>query len=367
MVGRVAAIGLPATLEEAPLEVPRELWPDVLGRLIDQRLTGIAVAGVTSGRLHLDPAGRSELLDAHRRAMVLVLGLERKLRELAEAFEAAGVEVVVLKGPALARVHYPSPSWRPYGDLDLLIRTRDWRSACGLLAELGFRRLLPEPRPGFDERFGKGAAHEDDEGFQVDLHRTLAPGAFGLWIEPDRLFGRTAPLDVGVGTLRRLDDTAQFLHACLHAALGRRDPRLIPLRDVLQLAWSGLVDWDTLDADARTWRLAGPIRYALRVAAARLGVGLPDEAVPASTAEVGYVERRVLAAYTTRLRDAGGTALSAMLAIRGLGAKASYVRALAFPSEEFLVARGGGTRWSRLRIPISWVRGPFGRRREGAG
>lgn len=369
LVRRAAAIGLPGLDgTEAPLDVPQELWPHLRRHLVTQRLTGIAVGGITTERLRLHPDGREELFEDHRRAMVLVLALERKLLQVVSEVERAGVGVVLLKGPALAHSYYPSPAWRSYGDLDLLVRARDWRVACAVVSELGFHRLIPEPRPGFDERFGKGASHEDGEGFQVDLHRTLTLGPFGLWLQPDELFERTLEMEIGGRKLQRLDDASSLLHVCIHASLGRKKPLLMPLRDVLQVAWSGRVDWAQLRSDARRWRLNGPVGHALRTAAVTLGVELPDEATPSTSAKVGYLERRALAAYTTERRDMGGTVVTSLLAIRGVRGKSAYVRALVFPDRGFLAHRLGKRASYRLRwrIPLSWIRRRFGRDKPGA-
>lgn len=355
----IAAVGLPGVDQaDGRLEVPVDRWPGVLDRLIHQRLTGIAVSGVKAGQLELHEQGRLELFDAHRRAMVLVVGLERKLLEITGALEKEGVDALALKGAAFAHTFYPSPTWRTYGDVDVLVRTDDWRTACGVLSSLGFRRLVPEPRPGFDERFGKGATHEDGDGYQVDLHRTLALGPFGLWLEPDGLFAGTAELAIGGRTLRRLDDTLSLLHACMHASLGRKEPLLMPLRDVLQITWSGRVDWAALEDHARRWRLSGPVSYALRTSSTTLHTRLPNEARSCATARVGYLERSVLTAYTSGRRDAGGTSLTTLVAIHGARARAAYLRALLFPDREFLAARTGGSGSYRRRwhVPMAWLR-----------
>ena len=117
--------------------------------------------------------------------MAMVLVLDHLLVEVSSAMTEAGLPTVVLKGAAVADTFYPDRSWRSFGDLDLLISAADWRRACEVLVRLGFRRIIPEPRPGFDERFGKGASFEDARKLQVDLHRTLAMGPFGLWIDPE--------------------------------------------------------------------------------------------------------------------------------------------------------------------------------------
>jgi hypothetical protein len=307
------------------------------------------------------PAGGAErLLADHRSAMAVVLVLERKLLMLTSAFDAAGIDVVVLKGPALARAFYPDASWRTFGDIDLLVRDQDWGASCELLATIGFRRSIPEPREGFDRRFGKSATHVDPDGIEVDLHRTLAMGAFGLWLDPELLFARTAPFTLGERSLRRLDDTAALLHACVHASLGTWPPRLLPLRDVAQIAQRGRIDWRAFGDLAEACRLAAVVRAAFDETSRQLDVTLPSAAERWRSREPTWSERRLLAAYASGRRGRGGLALSTLRALPGVRAKAGYVRALLLPDRSFLTARArGGERASytaRWRVPLRWLR-----------
>lgn len=356
VVRAVAGFGREASLRGVSID---GAWPAVLARLEAERLTGLAVAAVESGALRLEPTAQERLLERHRRAMVRSLALERLLCRLSAAFARGGVDLVVLKGPALAHGFYDDPSWRPFADLDLLVRREEWRAACGLLERYGLRRELPEPRPGFDERFGKAAVFEGIDHLAVDLHRTLVVGPFGLWIDPRALFTHRVRLDVGGSRLWRLDDTALFVHACLHASLGSRPPLLLPVRDVVQVAQRGRVDWERAARWSREWRLGAVICHALQAAGELLGADLPAEAWKLALQPSSRGARRALAAYTTGRRARGGTALSMVPAIPGIRAKAAYVWALVAPSREFLAARGKaeGTYRRRWAVPLRWLRG----------
>jgi hypothetical protein len=365
-VARVAALGLPdGAAGRDPFEIPERSWPQVLRGITRHRITGLAVAGVRAGMLRLSEAQERRLFERHRNATLLVVSLERRLLEFVGALEGGGAAAVVLKGAALAHTFYPNPSLRTYGDVDVLVRAEEWAPACSALAELGFRRILPEPRPGFDHRFGKGAAFRDSEGVEIDLHRTLALGAFGLWIDPAELFEGTAELRLGGKSLRRLDDTLSLLHVCVHASIGRPRPLLLPLRDVLQVAWTGEIDWDRLEAFAERWRLSVPMGHALRTAAEVLQARIPKEAARLCSVPPGRLERRVFAAYTERA-GRGGIALSTLWGIRGLRGKAAYLRALLLPDRSFLEARsagGPGSYRSRWKTPLGWARQRLGARR----
>ena len=64
------------------------------------------------------------------------------LVETVRVLRAAGVEVVAIKGAALAFFHYPDPALRPMGDLDLLLRDpRDLERATAALVAAGWTPL----------------------------------------------------------------------------------------------------------------------------------------------------------------------------------------------------------------------------------
>jgi hypothetical protein len=341
-----------------------QAWKQIMPKLSGQRITGFAVAGAEAGWLDLSPEQTSELLETHRAAMLSPLAVERGLLELATEFQAQDVEFVVLKGPALAHTVYPDPSWRYFGDLDILVRGEDWHRASSILEGVGYRRRLPEPRARFDERFGKASEFRREGGIEVDLHRTLVVGPFGLWVDAGALFAGTTEFRLWDRSINRLDDTFLQLHACMHASLGWWPPLRVPVRDVAQVAHYAAVDWESLAERAARWKLRAVIRHAMDTASKELDVQFPADAAAVMAQSGSRRERRALREYTTDRRARGGTAISTLMAIRGLRAKAAYIRALVFPGKEFMTARSG-SRASYLRrwaTPLRWF---LGRRRNG--
>jgi hypothetical protein len=352
---RIAAFGLPSP-PGPPLEIDDDRWAAVGLMLSIRSLTGLALAATQDGWLRISIEAKADLVERHRKQMMHALSLERLLLRVGEAFERRQVPFVVLKGPALAHSLYPDPSWRPFGDLDLLVRTPDWRTACSILVDFGFHRELPEPTPGFDERFGKAATHTGADGHQLDLHRALVLGPFGVWIRPDELFEEVWEFRLGGRTFLRLSDTAVLLHAAVHASLGRAEPLPIPIRDVAQVVLAGEVDRARLERLARQWHLASVLEDAFAAAEDQLGVALQPAFGAAAAFRSSRRERRVLASYHSS-RGMGGVPLAMVRALPGIRDKAAYVRSLVMPNREFMAARTGGrgsyvTRW---RIPLRWI------------
>ncbi|HXY73305.1 MAG TPA: nucleotidyltransferase family protein [Actinomycetota bacterium] len=356
----IAAFGLDPR-DEAPgrISLSEEEWEGLAEEIELRRLSGLALAAVSAEVVRLPEESRGDLTQRQRSAMLWALKLERILVKLGEEFSRAGAAVAVLKGPAVAHTVYPDASWRPFGDIDLLVTGRHWQTACAIVEAAGFRRRAPEPRPGFNERFGQGTTYVDASGVEVDLHRRLVFGAFGRWIDPDELLDRSVPFQLGGAELRRLDDTALMVHACVNASLGGRSPAPLALRDVAQIARSGRVDWGALDEAVARWRCRAVIRHATEAVSRGLSVGIPVELARVASAPVSRQELRALAAYTTERRGRGGKARSTLRSLPGIRAKSSFVWSLVFPDGEFVAAREGSRgRTAYLRrwtTPLRWL------------
>lgn len=151
-----------------------------------------------------------------------------RLRETLEfvvaALRAAGVEVVALKGAALAFFHYPDPALRPMGDLDLLLRDPgDLARATEALAAAGWRALYDTPRHRVftrpDERVARPAAEDAENPVRVEIHTSFRLPVLG------RVFDASAALraqaetrDLGGTPLAIASGEALLTHLLFHAA-----------------------------------------------------------------------------------------------------------------------------------------------------
>ncbi|MGH2597662.1 MAG: nucleotidyltransferase family protein [Actinomycetota bacterium] len=366
---RIASFGMPGAPAPETVSFSDQRWEKLFALVRFERITGLALESVAHGWLDLTDEQTDRLYTAHRDAMTWSLLLERKLVALAEAFDRDVVGFAVLKGASVARTVYPEPCLRSFGDVDVLVRSVDYGRACALLERLGHVRQRPEPRPGFEVRFGKGSVHRHpDDAIEVDLHRTLVLGPFGLWIDPEELLDRSTTFELGGRIVGRLDDTAMLLNVAMHASLGRSEARLVPLRDVAQVAERGLIDWGTLSDWARRWHVTSVLQDAFSTALLTLGAPVPVEARRLMASEPPKSEVRALQAYKGQRRSLGGTSLTTLRAIPGLGNKATYVWDLAVPDRAFLEARenGNGTATYRRRwsIAVRWASARLSTRRS---
>ena len=99
--------------------VPTDQLVGLLPRLFGTPLRSLAWWSVRDSPARSLP-GAAELRDAYRYAALEAAIHEENLRELVAALQAAGIQPLLVKGWAVARL-YPEPALRPYSDVDLWV------------------------------------------------------------------------------------------------------------------------------------------------------------------------------------------------------------------------------------------------------
>lgn len=366
----VAAHRLPEPAHALPARPPSDDAFDALLRgAAAHRVTGLLAAAVRDGALPTTADQARRAAAAHRAGQLRVLALERQLLSVTALLAGHGLGLRVLKGAALAHLDHPDPALRSFGDLDLLVRPTEVDRVVAVLSAAGFRRTLPEPRPGFDRRFDKGLTMVPGSGsYELDLHRTFVLGPWGRLVDLDALWsGEGQEFTVAGRPLRALDRPHRFLHACFHAALGDWPLRLGSLRDVAELL-RGLRSPDGADDTARVRAAAAGWGVEAVVAAAVADVhrllGGPDDALTGWAR--GFVpsrrDERWLALHTRADKTFAAQALATVPVLPRWRDRAAYLYALALPQRGYAAGRHR-TPAARLVYAVAQVRA--GRSRRG--
>jgi hypothetical protein len=177
---------------------------------------------------------------------------------------------------------------------------------------------------------------------QIDVHRSLATGPFGVAVDTDELLATPATLSLGGVDVRVLDRERRLLHACYHAVLGDFPPRLAALRDVGRMVLSGRVDLDAARATAARWRAGVVLASAVATAWSVLRLPRSSAIEWAFTYVPTRFERTALAAYVGPHRSYARQMAAAVPAIPGWRARAEYVSALVFANGQYVARRDGG-------------------------
>lgn len=327
----IARIGLersPEVVVASPLNDTD--WGHLLEAVRHHRLGGLLLEGIRTGNVAVTSEQQAAAHRLQRDRMVRLLHLDQLLSTVLQQLEIAAVDVMVVKGPAHAALLYPDPSLRPYSDIDLLVRGRQFADAVHTLAAVGLTRPAEELADGFDERFGKGATLHAPSGFCVDLHRTFLSGPFAFTVNAEELFATTSATVELVGrAVRTLPPEERLLHCAFHAALSDLEPRLITVRDVVQAAVADDLDVDRLHRVARAWNAAGALALALTDAWATLAPATRPTLVDwARTYRPSPRERLAIASYRTQRRRWWWQSFAGTLFVDGWRNRVDYLRAV---------------------------------------
>jgi hypothetical protein len=265
--------------------------------------------------------------------------------EVVTALRAAQLDVLVLKGPAIAMWLYDDPGARPYHDIDVLVDPHKLQAAGDVLFAAGF---LP-PAPSYTEDVpGHALAwHRESDGAWIDLHYTLLGADVTHDVVWDVLWQRREPLIVGGIEVFVLDEPARALHLAMHLAqdhLGQ-PKKLDDLRRALNRV------------TAATWADAAGLAMQIGAAPA-MGAGLrqlPAGARVATALDLPFPDRVDLV-----LRAEGsppGTDAFEWFARRpGADGKVRFALAKAFPPPWFLRSWSPvASRWGPLGLVLGYA------------
>jgi hypothetical protein len=226
------------------------------------------------------------IIDEMRKSFLLYharyLHVEGQLRQILRAFEHEGIEVLLLKGPALAVQVYPHPATRPFADIDLLVRPEQYAKAREVLYEGGYRCQL-DRFENFQELFNaEPFVHSDDSKkyFEVDLHWSLFQyHGLGRNNEVEEIFRTKRKAETPTLRFETLDKVNALLYAAFHLIIQHPDDmRLTWIGDISLLAQSLVYpdEWELLRQRCSTLKLSLAMQEALKLAQVWCGLQLPE-------------------------------------------------------------------------------------------
>ena len=271
--GRLVATALERSWRTSPpaeLHLSPTQFEEVTPLLYDSGAAALGWWRIRETALRETPSG--ELLHQAFRLLALQANIHQtKIQKLFQIMRAAGVEPILLKGWAIARL-YPQPALRPYGDFDLFVRPRDSRAA---------RRVIES---------------EAARGSWVDLHSRLdeLPET-----SAEDLFARSQLVACGDEPVRVPGAEDHFALLAIHLLKhGAWRPTWLCDLGLLLESLPGNFDWDL--CLGRNKRRANWILSAIGLAHELVGAEIADEEIAARAREIpAWLARSVLKEWET--------------------------------------------------------------------
>lgn len=302
----------------------------VLAVARQDRLGPMLAGAARDGVLIVDQPALDRILDLEVEQLVGAVAVETVLLDVADVFDRGGVRWRLSKGSAFAHLDYPDPALRPFGDIDVIVHPDSWEPALDAAVAAGWQRDRAQLAPGFDAAYGKGATLRNDTGFELDLHRRLAIGRYGLRLDTTVFFDDVQPLRVAGRWLPAPSGPLRLMHACFHAVLGGFQV-FRAVRDVAQMLLVSPVDWrHTVDV-AEAYGVDVVVASAVMNAWTRLELDVDHPCHDwAQRCDLGRWDRRMLGVFANE-RPFAEQALTAVPDLVGRGAT-RYVIALSVQS-----------------------------------
>lgn len=247
---------------------------------------------------------------AHLQRLAMVsefrmMHLEQRLAVSLDALSAAGIDVMLLKGAALAITVYGSFARRPMVDVDILVHEDEAFRAREVLLGEGWISTETEELESFYRRHHHLPTLVDGRGMEteLELHTGLFFEGNPFDFPMSDLWKRAVPVSSRGSRVFVPSQQDQLLHLCLHFAWSHMmaSGAWRTFRDLRALIATREPDWDAFVALAKKSRGASCCYWTLRLAHDLVDVRVPEEVLralrpPLSAAMLDRVERHF--AYT---------------------------------------------------------------------
>ena len=285
-----------------------------------------------------------ERLEGQAKAdMAWELAHKAELAASLDALADAGVDVLILKGTALAYSLYPVPSIRSRGDTDLFIRPEDLSVLCDVLERLGYAKDVVSQGIGYQINLSKtdrfGLAHTLDVHWRISNSEVFSEVL--VWEEAHR---RSVALPALGAHAHGLYCLHALIHACIHRASHFHAPyyvddvaylernRLIWLYDIHLLVGAlRVADWTLFANLALERAVSGVCRDTLQAAEEMFATAIPSQVWEAlSRPRRAELSAQLLIASPWR------AAWVDLWAQRGLKERLHFLRDLVLPSPAYM-------------------------------
>lgn len=206
--------------------------------------------------------------------------LTGELCRILQAFQAAGIEAVPYKGPALAVYAYGNAALRRFVDLDILVRKGDILRAKKLLTAAGF--VCGPPWTDAQEELLLETQHNlsvsRDEGrLIVELHWELGSNLYASSLQADEVWSRLETMRLNSTAVKCLSLEDLLLSLCVHGSKHHWE-RLAWICDIAELVNRRTsLNWDVLLKRASSARNERMLFLGLYLANSLLDAPLPEQ------------------------------------------------------------------------------------------
>jgi hypothetical protein len=252
-------------------------WPALVTLAEAHGVISVLASGIAQFEENLAPPEFiHKLRQLHRAQVLSALQMTAELFRLVDNFRDAGLDTVLVKGPALALRAYGDTGARQYGDLDFLVRQKDILRATKLMISAGYKPEIPVEAVSVKKIPGQYLFVRTATPLLVELHTERTMRYFPRWLPIEEFFARQQYVSVDDHQIPVLAIEDELLLICIHGAKHLWE-RLSLVADVAAfVARQTTLDWERSFANARAVGAERMLDTGLLLASNLLGASLPQ-------------------------------------------------------------------------------------------
>jgi hypothetical protein len=226
--------------------------------------------------------------------------LYNELKKVLSALQSRGIDVIVLKGAALAQTVYPSIALRPMADIDLLGRKEKVTDVEQKMLDMGYTLHVSVSEHLQKNRYH--AAFRSKSGTTIEIHWHIKRLTGPFSIDLERLWERSRPIKIAGVDALVLSPEDLLLHLCQHHWKHNLTVGIRPLCDLAEAIkyYGDKIDWGQVANTSSEWQMNTCSYLQLQLAKELLDAPIPEpflkELKPANfdPAIMSWVKERLL-------------------------------------------------------------------------
>jgi hypothetical protein len=177
--------------------------------------------------------------------------LYNELARILTALSGQRIEVIVLKGAALAETVYPHRTLRPMSDIDLLVKRERLADVETTLLDIGYALDAGTKEHHYHFAFTKSAAPA------VEIHWHVQGLTDPFRVEIESCWRRAESITIAGAEALVLSPADLLLHLCQHLGKHKFTGGIRPLCDVAEVAryYGNRIDWRELARISSEWEM----------------------------------------------------------------------------------------------------------------
>ena len=342
-----------------PPQVSSDDWNNLLSLLRPHWIIPLVAATVVAWpeEYRPPPVILSELKQARLSGIARSILIGRQCSTIISALQDSKIPVLLIKGPALARIVYTDPSLRQSSDIDLLVKPRDFERCEEVIADLGYSctaRTFRLSRYAFHHQtfwpHGQGVLTEVH--WNPDFGFNFFPAA---WV--DEAFDRRITVSSPGLSFETLNPVDHLTYLVFHNMIQHNHVRLDWIGDVARLCRQFRVpdDWDALLSRCVQCHLRIPLELALSEAQLWTGYEIPQPfSDPATWPEPSAREKRLWKYAVTQETSRRSLMHLHLEGLPGIREKVNYCYRFVIPPPHLMAVYR--RRSSRMDLPAAHIR-----------